>query len=225
MRFGQYHNDTSAYEQARAELLRAEMALRDQCEKVAALRRNLPEGAPVDNYVFQEGPRDLAADGPTKIVKLSELFVDPDKSLIVYQFMYGGAQKDPCPMCSLCMDGFNGISRHLDEVGNVALIAAAPVADMRAWARDRRWHGLRIASCGDTTFKRDFNFETPDGGQLPGVSVFRLNSDGTVRHTYSASAIMGEGEYRGLDLLNPLWNVLDLTTEGRSDFMPKAQYD
>ena len=31
-------------------------------------------------------------------------------------------------------------------------------------------------------------------------------------------------EYRHNDLLDPLWNVLDLTPEGRGDFQPKLEY-
>jgi hypothetical protein len=38
-------NESPDYRQRRAELLEAERALRDQIERVAALRRALPEGA------------------------------------------------------------------------------------------------------------------------------------------------------------------------------------
>ena len=102
------------------------------------------------------------------------------------------------------MDGFSGIARHLAQVANVALVAAAPIEEIRQQARERGWDGLRIVSSYGTSFKRDFNFETEDGGQLPGVSVFVRKSDDSVWHTYSGSAIMGSDEYRGLDLLNPL---------------------
>ena len=58
----------------------------------------------------------------------------------------------------------------------------------------------------------------------PGVSVFTLGADGRARHFYSGGAIMAEGQYRGMDLLSPLWNFLDLTPEGRGDFMPQLGY-
>jgi predicted dithiol-disulfide oxidoreductase (DUF899 family) len=31
---------------------------------------------------------------------------------------------------------------------------------------------------------------------------------------------MKPDEYRGLDLLSPVWNLLDLTRAGRGDWMP-----
>jgi len=49
--------------------------------------------------------------------------------------------------------------------------------------------------------------------------------DGTLRHFYSASAIMEENEYRGLGLFTPVWNLLDLTPDGRGDWFPGVQYD
>ena len=49
--------------------------------------------------------------------------------------------------------------------------------------------------------------------------------DGTLRHFYSASAIMEENEYRVLDLFTPVWNLLDLTPDGRGDWFPGVQYD
>jgi predicted dithiol-disulfide oxidoreductase (DUF899 family) len=54
-----------------------------QCGQVAAMRRALPRGATVDDYIFEEGPQDLsAADEPVRQVRLSELFSAPDRPLI-----------------------------------------------------------------------------------------------------------------------------------------------
>ena len=33
--------------------------------------------------------------------------------------------------------------------------------------------------------------------------------------------MMAPGHWRGMDLLSPVWNFLDLTPEGRGDWMPK----
>ena len=73
--------------------------------------------------------------------------------------------------------------------------------------------------------KRDLGFEAEDGGQQPGMSVFTLGADGRARHFYSAGAFMAEGHFRGMDLLSPLWSFLDLTPEGRGDFMPQRSYE
>jgi predicted dithiol-disulfide oxidoreductase (DUF899 family) len=73
-----------------------------QRERVAEMRRALPAGARVkQDYAFQEDPTDLAAgDEPARQVRLSELFTAPNRSLVIYHFMYGKAQKKACPMCT-----------------------------------------------------------------------------------------------------------------------------
>ena len=53
-----------------------------QREAVAEQRRNLPVGPAVDDYVFEEGPANLAdGDAPVRNVRLSELFTAPDRPL------------------------------------------------------------------------------------------------------------------------------------------------
>jgi len=94
--------ESSDYAARREELRLAEIALIDQRERVAAMRRALPEGARVDDYVFLEGPRDLdAGDTPVHDVRLSQLFTGPGRALIVYHLMYGKAQTEACPMCTM----------------------------------------------------------------------------------------------------------------------------
>jgi len=54
-------NEPHEYLQKREELRLAEMEMFRNIERVAALRRALPVGAEVADYLFQEGPRDLNA--------------------------------------------------------------------------------------------------------------------------------------------------------------------
>ena len=71
----------------REELRQAEIELMRQRERVASLRRGLPLGAAVQDYVFEEGPRRLGdGDSPVTNVKLSELFTAPDRALIRRSF-------------------------------------------------------------------------------------------------------------------------------------------
>ena len=56
-------------------------------------------------------------------------------------------------------------------------------------------------------------------------TISSISEDGLLYHFYSASAIMAENEYRGLDLFTPVWNLLDLTPEGRGDWLPSVRYD
>src|SRR5207253_4229500 len=89
-------NESGDYLAKREELRLAEIELMRQRERVAELRRRLPQGAPVQDYTFEEGPADLdAGDIPTRIVRLSELFTLPDRALVVYHLMYGKKQIKP----------------------------------------------------------------------------------------------------------------------------------
>ena len=56
-----------------------------QREQVAEMRRALPTGAAIkQDYIFQEGPANLAAgDKPVREVRLSQLFTAPNRSLVL----------------------------------------------------------------------------------------------------------------------------------------------
>ncbi|MGW3172844.1 DUF899 family protein [Streptomyces sp. NPDC001153] len=214
------------YLAAREELRRAEIELMRHRERVAALRRALPQGAEVDDYVFLEGPADLGADDtPVREVRLSELFTAPDRPLIVYHFMYGKRQTHPCPMCTLWIDGFNGVAHHVARNADLVVAAAADLPALRQHARSRGWSRLRLLSAGDSTFKYDLGSEDENGVQDSTVSVFTRDADGTVRHFYSAHPRMAEDiDQRGIDLLNPVWHLLDLTPGGRGDWFAGLDY-
>jgi predicted dithiol-disulfide oxidoreductase (DUF899 family) len=145
---GPLEKESEAYRRARAELLEAEIALRDQCERVAALRRKLPVETEVEDYMLEEGPAELEKEGPFAKVRLSGLFADVNKPLVVYQYMYGAAQKKPCPMCTLWIDGFNGVAgtgcgwcRALVQISKQTCIIRMPTAastPASAFSSDRR---------------------------------------------------------------------------------------
>ena len=218
--------ESSEYRSARKDLLAEEMDLRQRRKDVAALRRELPPGPVMTDYVFSEGPEDLTKDGPIRQVRLSELFDDSDKPLVLYNFMYGAAQKTPCPMCSMWIDGWNGVNKHITQNSHFAIIAQAPVQDLRVWARNRGWHNLRLLSADGTTYKLDVKTADEEGAQFPAISVFKRGEDGAVRHFYTQGAMLPEEKPTGggIDFLNPVWNLLDLLPAGRQDFFPKAEY-
>lgn len=218
--------ESADYLAAREELRLAEIELMRHREEIAARRRALPQGPPVDDYVFIEGPADLeAGDTPVRETPLSELFTAPDRPLIVYHLMYGKRQTEPCPMCTLWTDGFNGVAHHITRNADFVIAAAADPPALRQHARNRGWSRLRLLSCGDSTFKYDLGSEDKDGEQDSTVSVFTRAGDGTVRHRYSAHPRMAEDiEQRGIDLLAPVWHLLDLTPGGRDDWFPRLDY-
>jgi predicted dithiol-disulfide oxidoreductase (DUF899 family) len=217
--------ESSAYRAARAELQEAEIALRRQRIRTAALRRELPLDTEIDDYLLEEGPADLSLAEPIQQVHLSEIFTAPGRSLIVYQFMYGAAQTEPCPMCSMWIDGLNGVARHLSDRVDLAIVAQAPIGDLRAWARRRGWHNLRLLSASPSTFKADLGMQGPGGEQYPGLSVFTRADDGSVRHFYTGGPGLEPNTEGGMDAYSPVWNLLDLTPEGRGEWYPSLEYD
>lgn len=127
--------ESSLYLTKREELRQAEIELMRQREQVAALRRGLPPGPAVQDYVFEEGPRRLGdGDSPVTNVKLSELFTAPDRALILYHFMYGKEQSSPCPMCTMWIDGFDGVAHHVEQNIDFAVVAKG-----RPRERGRSW--------------------------------------------------------------------------------------
>jgi predicted dithiol-disulfide oxidoreductase (DUF899 family) len=226
MRHTRLRNESADYLAQREALRLAEIDLMRQNERVAELRRQLPEGAAVDDYTFVEGPRDLdAGDGPIQSVRLSQLFSTPGRALVVYHLMFGKLQTSPCPMCTMWIDGINGVVQHLERNVDFVVAAAAEPAALRAHARTRGWRNVRLLSCGDSSFKYDLNSEDEAGNQDSTVSVFTRDERGVIRHRYSAHPRMSEeiGE-RGIDLLSPVWHMLDLTPYGRDDWNPELAY-
>ena len=219
-------NESEEYLAKREELRLAEIELMEHREKVAALRRALPHGAALRDYEFLEGPADLdASDEPIRAVKLSELFTAANRPLVMYHLMYGKKQAKPCPMCTMWIDGANGVAQHVAQNIDFAIVAAADPKALRDYARERGWNNLRLLSAGSSTFKRDLGSENADGGQDSSVSVFTKDTNGTVRHFYTAHPKMApEINERGIDLLAPVWNFMDLTPQGRGKWYASLAY-
>jgi predicted dithiol-disulfide oxidoreductase (DUF899 family) len=219
-------NESAEYLAKREELRLAEIELMQQRENVAALRRALPLGPIVQDYEFLEGPASLnAGDEPARIIKLSDLFTSPSRPLVMYHLMYGKKQIKPCPMCTLWTDASNGVAHHLAQNIDFAIVAAADLKALRDHARNRGWNNLRLLSAGAGTFKYDLGSEDAEGAQDSSVSVFTKDMDGTVRHAYSAHPRMSPDiKERGIDVLVPVWNYLDLTPQGRGNWYPSLSY-
>jgi len=79
-------NESPEYLAKREELRLAEIELMRPRENVAELSRHLLQGvAPIQDYEFEEGPRDLnGGDGPVRTVRRSELFTKPNRSVVMY---------------------------------------------------------------------------------------------------------------------------------------------
>lgn len=215
-----FPNEDSAYRAARDELLRAEAELRRQIERVAAQRRALPPGGVVpEDYVFQEGE-------DARPVRLSELFGDKE-TLVLYSFMYGPAMARPCPLCSSMLDGLDGQVQPITQRVALAVAARSPIARIRAAGAERGWRRLRLISSANNNYHRDYLGESPTGDQWPMLNVFTRRG-GEIRHAWASELFFAPAEPgqdpRHIDMIWPLWSVLDLTAGGRGDWRPPLDY-
>ncbi|KIV99866.1 uncharacterized protein PV09_08534 [Verruconis gallopava] len=215
------------YINARNDLLKKEYELRAHIERVAALRRSLPKGALMRPYDFDEGSFNSDGSKPARKTSLADLAAD-GRSVVLYHFMYDPEDEKPCGMCSMIVDSFNGVGKHLAQNVNFAVVGKAELPKLQTWAQKRGWKNIRILSSHGTTFNADMNVERPvwakDCKQMPGVSVFKKDEEGNVRHVYTAYPCIEPKSERGLDLLATTYNVLDLTPEGRGQWYATNEY-
>jgi predicted dithiol-disulfide oxidoreductase (DUF899 family) len=153
------------------------------------------------------------------------MFSKSERPLVVYHLMFGKKQVKPCPMCTMWIDGMNGIAHHLAQNMDVAVVAAADLKALRDHGRARGWNRLRLLSGAENTFKYDLGSEDEDGEQDSSISVLTKDADGTVRHFYSVHPrVSAEIKERGIDLMAPAWHFLDLTPQGRGNWTASLSY-
>ena len=101
---------------------------------------------------------------------------------------------------------------------NLAVVAKAPLPRVLAFARERGWRRLRLLSSAASTYNADYWAETSEGTQRPMLTVFHRDGD-VVRHFWSSELLYAPSdpgeEPRHVGTLEPLWNLFDLTPEGR----------
>ena len=226
-----FPGESDAYREARDTLLLAEIELRRKTEEVAALRRRLPLGGevPID-YVFEEGLADPS--DPAQVVRpvrLSELFGDKS-TLVLYSYMYGPDAKAPCPLCTSFLDGLDAQAHHIRQSVALAVTAKSPILRIRELARGRGWKRLRLVSSAHTTYQREYHGEDDAGDQWPMMNVF-VRSAGKIRHSWGSEMLYATDraqdgmDSRHIDIMWPLWNVLDLTPQGRgTTWYPALKY-
>ena len=221
-----FPNETQAYRKARDKLLKAEIGLRRQVEAVAALRRKLPLGGEVpEDFVFDEAAEVIGM----KRVKLSELFAPGKDTLILYNYMYSQAMENPCPMCTSIIDSLDGAAPHVGQRVNLGIVAKSPLPRILTFARNRGWKNLKFLSSADNSYNRIYHGEDGEGHQMPMMNVFVKRGD-KVRHFWGSELIFTKADKPGqnqrhVDIIWPLWNLLDLTPEGGGkDWYPRITY-
>jgi len=229
-----FPGESAEYRAARNALLVEEMKLRRQIEHVAAQRRALPAGGVIaEDYQF---------DGNGGAIKLSALFAPGKDTLAIYSFMYGSDRERPCPGCTHFLDGLDGEAEHIIQRINLAVVAKSPLPRILDFAKERGWRRLRLLSTAGNTYDRDYfgdstglsaavraqqDFKADQEWDMPMLNVFHRDDTG-IRHFWGSEVLYmppepGQ-EYRHNDALDVLWNMLDLTPEGRGDFHPKLSY-
>jgi predicted dithiol-disulfide oxidoreductase (DUF899 family) len=222
---GRFPNETPKYRKARDKLLKAEVALRHQVEEVAKLRRKLPAGGALpEDFVFEEAAEVVGM----RKVRLSELFAPGKDTLLLYNYMYSLAMQNPCPMCTSIIDSLDGAAQHVGQRVNLAVVAKSPLPRILTFARNRGWRNLRFLSSADNSYNRLYHGEDEAGHQWPMMNVF-VKKGGTVRHFWASELMFTKADkgqnQRHVDMIWPLWNLLDLTPEGRGrDWYPKITY-
>jgi predicted dithiol-disulfide oxidoreductase (DUF899 family) len=228
-----FPGESREYRAARDRLLEQEIELRRATEEVAAARRELPPGGVVpEDYLFEGA----GADGRPTDVRLSELFVPGLDSLAIYSFMFPRDPADdrpgpatgqtallpldegPCPSCVAFLDQLDGAAVHAGQHLNLAVVAKSPLPRVLAFAEERGWRGLRLLSSAANTYNRDYLAETAEGAQRPMLTVFHRDGD-VIRHFWSSELFYAASDPgqdpRHVGTLEPLWNLFDLTPEGR----------
>jgi predicted dithiol-disulfide oxidoreductase (DUF899 family) len=238
-----FPGESPQYRAARDRLLEQEIELRRQMETVAVARRALPPGGVVpEDYVFQG----LGPGGTPTDVRLSELFSPNKDSVVIYNFMFPRDASDdrpgpdsgatallplveaPCPSCVALLDQFEGAAEHAGQHINLAVVAKAPVTRLLTFAEERGWRRLRLMSSHTNNYNRDYLGETADGAQMPMLNVFHRDGD-VIRHFWAAELTYAPTDpgqdHRSVGTLEPLYNLLDLTPEGRpSDWDEQLSY-
>ena len=228
-----FPGESAEYRTARDQLLEQEIELRRAMEAVAETRRRLPPGGVVpEDYVFQG----RGAEGRPTDVRLSDLFEPGKGSLAIYSFMFPRDPGDerpgpetgqtallpltegPCPSCVALLDQLDGMALHAGQLVNFAVVAKAPLPRVLTFGDERGWRHLRLLSSTANSYNRDYFAETAEGHQRPMLNVFHREGD-TVRHFWGSELFYAPTDPgqdpRHVGTLEPSWNLLDLTPEGR----------
>jgi predicted dithiol-disulfide oxidoreductase (DUF899 family) len=226
-----FPGESSEYRRERNRLLDAEVELRGAIERVAQQRRGLPPGGALpEDYSFER------ASGAGGEVRFSELFQPGKDTLVIYSFMFprwsgdtrpGPASGEtaklplpetPCASCTSILDSLAGAAPHLVQRVNLAIVAKTDPERIETFARERGWRHLQMLSSRHNTYNRDYQAETPEGEQIPILNVFVRDGD-AIRHSWATELMFAPRqealEPRHVDMIWPIWNVLDMTPQGR----------
>ncbi len=203
---------------AREKFLKKEKEFTRARDAISKERRELPWLKIEKDYVFQ---------GDSGPVKLAELF-DGKEQLLIYHFMFAPEWTQGCMGCSFLADHYDPAIVHLKQRGlSFVTVSRAPVEKLQAFKKRMGWSFPWVSS-RDNDFNRDFkvsftekevssklklynfNTQSSDISDAPGLSAFARDAKGNIYLTYSTYA-------RGLDIFITAYNYLDITPKGRDE--------
>ncbi len=220
----QFPNETDEYRAARNALLDEEVELRQHIEDVAAMRRQLPRGGPLkERYVFER----MGPDGEVETVSFADLFAGHD-SLLIYTMMFGPDWDAPCPSCTSIVDSINANRLGVEPEAGLAVVSAATAGQLHEWSGRRGWE-VTLVSGANSNYVLDYaGFETEDAPAVSCMNVFQRNDEG-IFHFWASELLtrpMDNGHPRHVDSIWPMWNLLDMTPNGRGEAMvPKQDFE
>jgi predicted dithiol-disulfide oxidoreductase (DUF899 family) len=140
-----------------------------------------------------------------------------------------------CPHCSFWADHYDPVVSHLKQRDvSFVVVSRAPLEKLESFKKRMGWR-FKWLSSGETDYNFDFqasfrpeeiargkvfyNYESVAMGDMTdreGISVFYKDPKGRIFHTYSTYA-------RGIDMVNPTYQFLDLVAKGRDEDPGDAQ--
>jgi len=215
-----FPGESEEYAQARTALLAEEIEFRRHMTRLAEQRQALPPGPAIQkDYRFK--------DDNGEEVGLADLFGDHD-TLITYFWMFGPQRERPCPMCTNWLGGVNGNATDIKQRAALKILGRSPVERQKAFAGERGWRGLDFVQTIGDEYADDLGLLDTEGNESPAFVVYQKHGD-AVRLFYSGEmpfdAADPDQDPRTAPDIAPLWNMLDLTPEGRgTDWYPSLSY-
>lgn len=177
-----------------------EKEIRSRKQQLAELRRKVTPII-VHNYTFLDFKRNE--------VLLSDLFGDKQELLVIFNMGKG------CRYCTLWADGFNGLTRHLENRAGFVMVTPDKPEIAEEFATSRGWR-FTIVSDSESTFRPDLGLRS-ENNVWPAAGTFTKNADNNI--SMRSSAIFGPG-----DNYCAMWDLMDLFPSGWNKWEPEYSY-
>ena len=217
-----FSSESAAYANERQALLAEEIEVRRRLGRLARQNRELPEGPKMPG-----GWKFIGMNGDEG--GLADMF-GPHDTLVLYHWMYGPERNRPCPMCTNLLGPLAANAADLGQRVALAVVSRSKVERMVAFGIERGWRDLPyFQSVGDEFSVAIGGLDAEKRAENPVLMVLRKKGSEVHLHwmgeTTMEMADPGEDPRGAVDIA-PLWNILDLTPEGRDPkWYPRLSYE